>query len=120
LAAAVRVVYALGPEDLTGLSDDTATVIVDATTGTEPGTVTEIDLADLPAMAADVQARSTHQLPLEQVLGLASVLGWSGRGTFIGIGGASFSAGGVLSEAVEGALPALRAAIVKQVERFAS
>jgi hypothetical protein len=46
---------------------------------------------------------------------LARALGWSGRGTFVGIGAGSFELGDGLSEPVAAAVPALTAAIEREV-----
>jgi hypothetical protein len=50
---------------------------------------------------------------------LARALGWSGRGTFLGVGAASFVLGDGLSEPVAAALPALTAAIEHEVRALA-
>jgi hydrogenase maturation protease len=119
LAADIRLVTTLAPEDLTGLEDDAAVLIVDAVSGVEPGTVVDIDLDDLPELVAVVSVRSTHQLALDLVVGLARVLGWDGPGAFIGIGGACFDTGSPLSEVVERAMPAVREAIESRIALWA-
>src|SRR5664280_868115 len=64
-------------------------------------------------------ARSTHELPLEQVLALAATLRDAPpAGTFVGIGGGCFDVGTPLTAPVARALPAFAAAIAAEVAAF--
>jgi Ni,Fe-hydrogenase maturation factor len=63
-----------------------------------------------------VEPRSSHELPIDQVLALAATLrDRPPAGTFVGIGGSRWDAGAGLSEAVREALPAAAAAIVAAI-----
>ncbi len=58
------------------------------------------------------EPRSSHELPLEQVLALAATLRDAPpAGTFVGIGGSCWDVGTPLTEAVVAGLPAFAAAI---------
>ena len=104
---------------LMDLPADTPCVVVDAIAGLRPGEVWVRPLAALVdrARALDaagraVEPRSSHELPLEQVLGLAAALRDAPpAGTFVGIGGDRFDVGTPLSRPVADALPAFSAAI---------
>jgi hydrogenase maturation protease len=62
------------------------------------------------------EPRSSHELPLEQVLDLAATLRESPpAGTFVGIGGACFDVGTPLSARVAAGLPELAAEIAAAV-----
>jgi len=124
LAAAVEARRAteLRVEDLLDLAPDQSLVIVDAVSGIEPGAVVRLALDELPVASGRSGAgrpapRSSHQLPIEVVLGLAeTLLGRRIQGVFIGLGGASFGFGEPLSDAVTAALPELRAAVLRELE----
>ena len=118
LAVHVREVGALAVEDLLALSPGSAAIVVDAVVGVEPGRLVSFDLADLAAQAPGLRPRSTHQLPLDQVVGMAELLGAVVRGTFVGVGGLDFGYGRPLSEPVRHALPGLRAALTAEIERL--
>ena len=93
--------------------------MVDAVAGLEPGEVWVRPLAALVDRAHALERsgraaepRSSHELPLEQVLALAATLrDRPPAGTFVGIGGARWNPGAGLSDAVVAALPAFAAAI---------
>jgi hydrogenase maturation protease len=99
-------------------------VVVDAVAGLAPG---EIWVRSLAALVDRAQAltdagrapepRSSHELPLDQVLALAATLRDAPpAGTFVGIGGSCWEAGTPLSAPVAAALPAFAAAIAAAVE----
>ena len=121
----VRTTTELRVEDLLDLRPGCSLVIVDAVSGVEPGTVVQRPLEALidpgrGSVGSRPIPRSSHQLPIELVLGLAaSLLGRSIEGTFIGLGGASFGFAAGLSDAVSAGLPALRSTIAGEVERLA-
>ena len=118
LAARIREVGELSVEDLLTLAPGSAAIVVDAVSGVEPGRLVSFELTELRTHAPGLAPRSTHQLPLDQVVGLAELLGADVRGTFIGVGGLDFGFGRPLSEPVRHALPSLRAALAAEIERL--
>ncbi len=124
-------VVPVGQLDILFLMDlpaDAPCVVVDAVAGLRPGEVWVRPLATLVDRARALQAagrapepRSSHELPLEQVLALAATLRDAPpAGTFVGIGGSCFDVGTPLSAPVAAALPAFAAAIVAEVVAFAA
>jgi hydrogenase maturation protease len=110
----VRPCESLQLEDLLELPDDSACVIVDAALGLTPGKVVTIALTDVPARDARTGpvARSSHILPIGQVVAMAEVM--RGRrldGSLVAIGGDVFGFGPGLGRHVREALPEFRAAI---------
>ena len=109
---------------LLDLPADRPCVVVDAVAGLAPGEVWVRPLAALVDRAHGlkrsgraVEPRSSHELPLEQVLALAATLrDRPPAGTFVGIGGATWLHGEPLSEAVAAGLPALATAIEAAIE----
>jgi hydrogenase maturation protease len=119
-------VVPVGQLDILFLMDlpaDAPCVVVDAVAGLRPGEVWVRPLAALVGRSRALQAagrapelRSSHELPLEQVLDLAATLRDAPpAGTFVGIGGACFDIGTPLTASVAAALPALVAAITAEV-----
>jgi hydrogenase maturation protease len=110
----VRHCEQLDIDELVDLPGSTACVVVDTVVGVTPGEIVELSLAELPdrdAEAAPV-ARSTHVLPLGQVVAIAGILrDRAVDGRFVGIGGGSFEFGHPIDRRVRAALPAYRAAI---------
>lgn len=109
---------------LLDLPTDRPCVVVDAVAGVPAGEVWVRPLAELvdrahrlEASGRAVEPRSSHELPLEQVLALAATLrDRAPAGTFVGIGGARWDAGAGLSAAVTAGLPALAAAVAAAIE----
>jgi hydrogenase maturation protease len=93
--------------------------VVDAVTGPPAGTIVRQRLGDLDRIAVSWVPLSGHQLPLATTVALARALGWHGQGTFVGVGAASFELGGGLSAPVAAALPALTAAVEREVTALA-
>jgi len=104
-----------------------ACVVVDAVAGIEPG---EVWVRPLPALVDRARAladagrapepRSSHELPLEQVLALAATMRDAPpAGTFVGIGGSCWDVGTPLTEAVVAGLPEFAAAIAVAIEAHA-
>ncbi len=132
LAPAVRDrvdVVAAGQLDLLLLLDlpaDAPCVVVDAVAGIASGEVWVRPLATLVDRARGLaeggrapEPRSSHELPLEQVLALGATLRTAPpAGTFVGIGGSCWDVGAPLSPAVEAALPAFAAAITAAVDEI--
>lgn len=119
-------VVLVGQLDILFLMDlpaDAPCVVVDAVAGLQPGEVWVRPLAALVNRSRALQAagrapeiRSSHELPLEQVLDLAATLRDAPpAGTFVGIGGACFDVGTPLTARVAAALPELVAAIADEV-----
>lgn len=101
-------------EHLLELPLEGACVIVDAVIGLPVGQVVTIPLAELPARdaAAGPTPRSSHVLPIGQLVAIAQVMRDAPlRGFFVGIGGRSFGFGRALGRPVRAALPAYRSAI---------
>jgi len=109
---------------LMDLPADSPCVVVDAVAGLRPGEVWVRPLAALVDRARMLSAtgrapepRSSHELPLEQVLELAATLRDAPpAGTFVGIGGSCFDVGTPLTAPVAEALPVFAAAIAAAVD----
>jgi hydrogenase maturation protease len=115
----VRETGQLDPADLVELAPDGAAVVVDAVIGAMAGEIVVIPLEDVAAAGA-VQARSTHVLPVDQLVGLAAALrGSTPPGVLVGIGGEHFQFGAGLSPAVAAAVPSFAAAVRAEIERIA-
>ena len=123
-------VVPVGQLDILFLMDlpaDAPCVVVDAVAGLRAGEVWVRPLAALVNRARALQAagrapelRSSHELPLEQVLALAATLRDAPpAGTFVGIGGSCFDVGTPLTAPVAAALPAFAAAIAAEIVAFA-
>jgi hydrogenase maturation protease len=116
----VRWCEQLEVEDLLDLPTTTACVIVDTVVGIPTGSIATVPLAGLVGSATLDEAaeftgatpRSSHILPISQLLALADVLRDSPvEGMFVGLGGSSFGFERVLGSPVLQALPAFQAAI---------
>lgn len=136
--ADVRLCGALEVEDLLAIEPGAACLLVDAATGIGPGTLASGPLDALvtgsrrgaegaPEAVADrsgrmpaVRPRSTHAMPVGDVLGLAAILRPGlPDGRFVAIGGASFALGGGLSPAVAAALPGAARLVAAEVRALA-
>lgn len=105
--------------DLLDLLDTTEPVVlVDVVrTGAPPGTLVELPLEEIVGRAVASAPTSSHGFGPAEVLTLGRSLGRVlPRGVFLGIEGARFEAGAPFSAGVEGAIPALAAAIRRIVE----
>jgi hydrogenase maturation protease len=125
--AEIREVGRLDVLLLLDLPAEEACVVVDAVAGIEPG---EVWVRPLPALVDRARAladagrapepRSSHELPLEQVLALAATMRDAPpAGTFVGIGGSCWDVGTPLTESVVAGLPAFAAAIAAAIEAHA-
>ena len=115
----VRLVGQLEPDDLAGLAPGARVVVIDAVRGIEPGRIVRRPLADLAT--GGPAPRSSHMLPLREVLGIVTALeGSLPEGVFVGLGGTSFELGGQMSAAVHDAIPRYVAAIEQEVDRLAA
>lgn len=107
-------------EDLLDVPPGEIAVVVDAAVGIAPGHVVTLSIRQIVADAEAPTPRSSHELPIDQVLGLAQVLRPGGLpdGTFIGIGGRRFGYGRPLSRSVRLNMPVFQAAIAAELARL--
>jgi hydrogenase maturation protease len=103
------------------LLDVPAGEVVDAAVGVPPGHVVTLPLADITSSLGSPAPRSSHELPIDQVLSLAGTLRTGGlpSGVFIGIGGRRFGYGRPLSRSVRLAMPGFQKAIASELARLA-
>ncbi len=123
--ATVRVVGQLEPDDLLDLPDGDACLVVDSLSGVPPGTISRGSLASLlegaaaPAEPESAALRSSHSLAPVDVLRLVQALrGGLPEGGYVGVRGQAFHLGAGLSDPVAAALPRLREAIRREIERL--
>jgi hydrogenase maturation protease len=89
-------------------------LIVDAVVGVEPGTIVRVPLEELSHAGAPTP-RSSHQLPISQVIALTAALrDGVPAGCLVGVGGHTFGYGSRLSAAVRASLPAFGEAIAAE------
>ena len=107
-------------EDLIEVPDGEVAVVVDAAVGIAPGHVVTLSIREIVGDPAAATPRSSHELPVDQVLGLAEVMRPGGLpdGSFIGIGGRRFGYGRPLSRSVRINMPAFQAAIAAELSRL--
>ena len=107
-------------EDLLDVPPGEVTLIVDAAVGVPPGHVVSLPIADIAPALGTAAPRSSHELPIDQVLSLASTLRTGGLppGTFIGIGGRRFGYGRPLSRSVRLAMSGFQRAIAGELARL--
>ena len=107
-------------EDLTDVRAGEVCVVVDAATGIAPGHVVTLPIGSITGDPASPTPRSSHELPIDQVLGLAQVMRPGGlpEGTFVGIGGRRFGYGRPLSRSVRLNMAAFQAAIAAELSRL--
>ena len=115
----VRRCAQLDAADLIDVADGEACLILDTVVGIEPGAVIELSLDELTRVGA-VAPRSSHALPIDQVLGIAeAVRGGLPRGRLIGIGGKWFGYGALRSRALRDGMAAFEHAVVAAIEDLA-
>ncbi len=107
-------------EDLLDVPQGEIAVVVDAAVGIAPGHVVVMPIEEIAGDGESPAPRSSHELPIDQVLGLAAVMRQGGlpEGTFIGIGGRRFGYGRPLSRSVRVNMSAFQAAIAAELERL--
>ena len=116
----VRRAVELRVEDVVDLPPGAGCLIVDAVAGVAPGEIVRLPL-DALGVQPGFTPRSSHQLPIHLVVGLASILrGRPVEGTFIGVGGLEFGYGTPLSPVVRAALPAFGDVIEGELHELAS
>lgn len=108
-------------EDLLDVNAGEVALVVDAAVGVPPGHVVAVPIGDIAPDLGTPSPRSSHELPIDQVLGLAAALRATGLppGTFIGIGGRRFGYGRPLSRSVRLAMPSFQEAIASELFRLA-
>jgi hydrogenase maturation protease len=115
----VRLVGALGVDDLVALPPWTRVVIVDAVVGPPVGEIVTLTLAELAAGAGRRRSpvtASSHQLPIADVVALAQVLRTTPlEGRFVGLAIESVAIGTGMSDRVRTALPELVAEIEQAI-----
>ena len=110
----VRRCEMLDVDHLVDVPSAMACVIVDTAVGIPVGAVVTIPLMELPERdaAAGPTPRSSHTLPIGQLVALAAILRDEPlEGTFVGLGGRTFGFGRSLGRPVRAALPGFRKAI---------
>jgi hydrogenase maturation protease len=116
----VRYCGQLDVEHLLDVPAGTPVLIVDAASGVPAGEIVTLDLDELLERRSGPTPRSSHALPIGQVLGVARAFAEAPlEGAFVGVGGADFGLGDELSPQVERALPAFAAAIRNSIEQLA-
>ena len=108
-------------EDLLDVTPCEVVVIVDAAVGVPPGHVITLPVADIAPLLGTAAPRSSHELPIDQVLSLAATLRPGGlpAGVFVGIGGRRFGYGRPLSRSVRLAMGGFQKAIAAELARLA-
>ena len=115
----VRPAGELRVEDLVDLPPGVRCLVVDAVAGVAPGEVVHLPLDALGA-GPGFTPRSSHQLPIHLVVGLAGVLrDRPVEGTFIGLAGRAFGYGTPISPDVRAALPVFVDAIEGELRELA-
>jgi hydrogenase maturation protease len=107
----VRRCEQLDATDLIDVADGEACIVLDTVVGIEPGSILECPLEELARRSA-VNPRSSHALPIDQVLAIAeAVRGVLPTGTFVGIGGKWFGYSQVRSRALRAGMPEFEGAL---------
>ncbi|MEI7742285.1 MAG: hydrogenase maturation protease [Chloroflexota bacterium] len=107
-------------EDLLEVPPGEVCVLIDAAMGIPPGHVVSMPISDITMDPAAALPRSSHELPIDAVLGEARDRRPGGLpgGTFIGIGGRRFGYGRPLSRSVRLNMAAFQAEIVAELSRL--
>lgn len=107
-------------EDFTDVPANEVTIVVDAAVGIPPGHVVTVSIDRILTEDGSPAPRSSHELPIDQVLGLAQVLRPGGlpEGVFVGIGGRRFGYGRPLSRSVRLNMASFQAAITVELARL--
>jgi hydrogenase maturation protease len=114
--ASLEEVLQLSAEQLLDDEPGTRRVVVDCVHGIAPGEIVELPLVELPAMERRLGVASSHALGVGQAVALADALGGlRSDDRFLGIGGARYAQGAVLSREVADGLPELAARIGRLV-----
>jgi hydrogenase maturation protease len=115
----VRRCLQLDATDLIDVAEGEACLVLDTVVGVEPGSLVEVGLDDLADRGA-VSPRSSHALPIDQVLGIArEVRGSLPPGRLVGIGGKWFGFGQVRSRAVRDGMAGFEHATEAAIQQLA-
>jgi hydrogenase maturation protease len=106
-------------EDLMGTPSGSSMLIVDAAVGIHPGQVITLSFDELVRRTSSAAPRSSHSLPIDQVIGVARQLSEAPiDGLFVGIGAADVTHGGPLSSPVREGMAAFLVAIEQALQRL--
>lgn len=109
----------LDAADLIDVADGEACLVLDTVVGVEPGAIVRIPLDELTRLE-DAAPRSSHALPISQVLGIAEAIrGQLPRGLLIGIGGKWFGFGETRSRALRDGMADYEQAIEQAIRTLA-
>ena len=109
----------LDAADLIDVADGEACLVLDTVVGVEPGSVVRIPLDELTRLE-DAAPRSSHALPISQVLGIAEAIrGQLPRGLLVGIGGKWFGFGETRSRVLRDGMDAFEAAVERAIQELA-
>lgn len=109
----------LDAADLIDVADGEACLVLDTVVGVPPGSIVEIPLDEL-SMLQDASPRSSHALPISQILGIAEAIrGQLPRGRLVGIGGKWFGFGETRSRALRDGMAAFELATTQAIEELA-
>ena len=109
----------LDATDIIDVAADERCLVLDTVVGVAAGSIVELPLQAL-VDTASVAPRSSHALPIQQVLGIAqAVRGNLPAGRFLGIGGKWFGFGPTRSRAVRDGMPAFERAVRTAIDRMA-
>jgi hydrogenase maturation protease len=114
--ADVRIVGQLGVEQLVDRRSDGAVIVVDAALGLAPGRVARLSFAELRSGVRSPVPRSSHELPIPEVVGIAELIGGPLVGGLVVIGGLDFSLGAGLSPQVREGLAEFAHQIAHAIE----
>lgn len=118
--ATIRIVGQLGIEHLADRPPGAAVIVVDAAVGLRPGAIRFVPFAALAAGARSPVPRSSHELPIPEVVGIAEIVGGPLDGGLLVVGGSDFGFGRPLSAAVEAAIPELADQLAHAIEHAAA
>jgi len=111
----------LDAADLVDVPPNETCVVVDTVVGIPPGETITLPLEELGRAGHRVAPRSSHALPIDQVVGIASaVRGCVPTGVFVGIGGGHFGFGTRRSRALSSGMRTFERTIETEVRRLAS
>jgi hydrogenase maturation protease len=114
----VRRCEQLDAADLIDVAEGEACLVLDTVVGVAPGAVVEIPLDELTRLE-DAAPRSSHALPIAQVLGIAEAIrGQLPRGLLVGIGGKWFGFGETRSRALREGMAAFEQAVEQAIQEL--
>ena len=115
----VRRCQQLDATDIIDVADGEACLVLDTVVGVAPGAIVEIPLDELSRLQ-DAAPRSSHALPITQVLGIAEAIrGALPRGRHGGKGGKWFGFGATRARALRDGMAAFEQATALAIEELA-